>query len=524
MAPFHRGRSELALWRRFLVPGDPFPHPIGKERDFHGYRYATPRQWQGSSLDWPQVEPWLDEHEPRLRHDWLAQLERVRRMNAWLDGEIAGLSVCAAAAASAWIRVALAYVHAETDMQAAVWYAPQWLIFTCEKLLAEFVSGAMAGCDLPDLPCALLQGLSCYSVQRAIAAQALGQEVHEEPVRAAFAERPLSQVLPFLYQRHPHSDFIRAWHAFCRAYGIEPPSPDGEHGDSGLDLGGLLMAIRAGIMAQGCDAAEMLAEAAARRQAVEAQALHWLSEHRPDDVQRFGKLLRWAQFWTPALDDRKWHLTMTLRRDQVVRLTGEALVAAGLIDEPAHFLLLAPEEWAAFVARPDTAALRGLYHQRRHEYEHDRRLQPPPYLGRPPSAAAGPPPPPQEEAAGSPQPRPAGQRILQGEGLAPGQARGIAYPVRNLDDPACLDNLTDRHIVICGRDTYNAQWRRDWYSLFMVARGLVTVQGAQLHHAAQIARECGVPLVNLPADELVALPTGTSIEVDGRLGTVTLLA
>jgi len=35
--------------------------------------------------------------------------------------------------------------------------------------------------------------------------------------------------------------------------------------------------------------------------------------------------------------------------------------------------------------------------------------------------------------------------------------------------------------------------RRDGYSLFMAVRGLVTVQGAQLRHVIQIARECGVP-------------------------------
>jgi phosphohistidine swiveling domain-containing protein len=89
-----------------------------------------------------------------------------------------------------------------------------------------------------------------------------------------------------------------------------------------------------------------------------------------------------------------------------------------------------------------------------------------------------------------------------------------------LDD---MDRLTAEHILICGRDALNAQWRRDWYALFMVVRGLVTVQGAQLHHATQIARECGTPFINLPEEELADLPDGTPIEIDGQAGTLVVL-
>jgi phosphoenolpyruvate-protein kinase (PTS system EI component) len=65
--------------------------------------------------------------------------------------------------------------------------------------------------------------------------------------------------------------------------------------------------------------------------------------------------------------------------------------------------------------------------------------------------------------------------------------------------------------------------RRDWYSLFMVVRGLVTVQGTQLHHVTQIARECGVPFINLPEERLENLPDGVFIEIDGQVGKLTIL-
>lgn len=86
-----------------------------------------------------------------------------------------------------------------------------------------------------------------------------------------------------------------------------------------------------------------------------------------------------------------------------------------------------------------------------------------------------------------------------------------------------MDRMTNDHILICGRDEFNAQWRRDWYALFMIVRGLVTVQGAQLHHATQIARECGIPFLNLPDEELGNLPNGVPIEIDGQAGTLIVL-
>lgn len=54
----------------------------------------------------------------------------------------------------------------------------------------------------------------------------------------------------------------------------------------------------------------------------------------------------------------------------------------------------------------------------------------------------------------------------------------------------------------------------------MAVRGLVTVQGAQLHYATQIARECGVPFINLPGENLENLPDGVLIEIDGQVGTL----
>ncbi|RPJ40166.1 MAG: hypothetical protein EHM21_15150, partial [Chloroflexi bacterium] len=180
IAPCHRHRWLLELWNYFLTADDVFPHRSGRERDFNGYRYTTEWKWQASPPDWPRIESWLERHEPRLRNDWTAQLERVRQANAWLDTQMAVTLNNPDARAVDWLCLALAYEREEYQMQAAVWYAPQWLIFTCEELLRRFVVETMPGAGIPGLPAGLLQGLHGYSVERTMSAQALGRSAQEE--------------------------------------------------------------------------------------------------------------------------------------------------------------------------------------------------------------------------------------------------------------------------------------------------------------------------------------------------------
>ena len=252
-----------------------------------------------------------------------------------------------------------------------------------------------------------------------------------------------------------------------------------------------------------------------------------IQAHWPDQLDRFNRLLDWAQFWTPALDNRKWGGALSNRGVELRLRTGQALVTDKLIDKPEHFHLLTKKQWTTFTENTDTDVLAAQYRENLHEYEKNRRLMPLPYLGKAPKIS--------RNIASRCEPGrtrlPTPQRLnlrsqtlFQGEGIVPGKASGIAYKIKNLDDPGSVDRLSSEHILVCGRDGFNEQWRRDWYSLFMVARGLVTVQGAQLHHATQIARECGVPFINLPDINLDSLPDGIKIEIDGRTGTLIIVS
>jgi pyruvate,water dikinase len=517
IAPYYRERWMGELWQRFLREGDVFPHAVFMERDFNGYRYATERKWRGNSSDPAQTERWLDENEPRLRRDWLTQLERSRCINCATD-EVIPVTT----RARDWVRVTLALAREEDKMQAAVWYSSQWLIFTCEDLLKHFFKTVLPNTRIAGLPGVLLQGLDCYSVERTAAAQNLAHRVREDAVRVAFTQKPLAAVIPFLERQFPDSPFIKDFRALCRKYGLEFPRAGQEKTEQGLDIEGLLLVIKTRLLHpdEGQRTVEnILAASIQQRQAAEERVRAELREQHPDQVGRFNKLLGWAQFWTPALDNRKWHCAMTLRLEDLIARAGEALVAEGLIARPEHFKLLTPTEWTAYVQSGDTATLRSQYQVSRCAYERNRRLEPLVYLGRPPAPKE----PENRPAPKKPQPLSnLGSTVFKGETIVSGQVRGLARKVTDLESSEYLEGLNAGHILICAPDSFNAQWRRDWYSLFMVVRGLVTVQGSQLHHATQIARECGVPFINLPEADFADLPDRVEVELDGGAGLLTI--
>lgn len=526
IAPFYRDRWMVKLWHRFLTPDDIFPRVHFQEMDVNGCRYATKHSWGGaedSSTRGPTyTEDWLIENEPRLRCDWLAQLARLHQANADTDA-----AARTAVTAVDWVRLILALYREEYEMQSVGWYAAQWMGLTCDDLLQRFFAEVVPDADIPGLPGSLLQGLSCYSVERSAAAQALGQKESEAVVRSAFAERPLLEVIPALQAELPHCRFLQDFTTFCRHYGMQLPHLNGDKNAQVQDLEGLLLIIKNSLLHQGMRSVlDVLASSARQRQAAEEAVRTYLRAHQPDQLARFDQLLEWAQFWVPALDDRKWHCTMTSRLDILIPQCGEVLVKAGMIEQPDHVKLLTPEEWQAFVEKPDVAQLRSTYQANRHGYERNRRLEPLPYLGKPPQV--------KETVETHLKAEPQAATVTEmavvqpnatftGEGIAPGIARGIACKVSSLEDASYINRLTNETILICATDQVNAQWRRDWYSLFLVVRGLVTVQGATLHHATQIARECGVPFINLPAVDFSVLPEGTEVEIDGLAGTLRII-
>ena len=62
------------------------------------------------------------------------------------------------------------------------------------------------------------------------------------------------------------------------------------------------------------------------------------------------------------------------------------------------------------------------------------------------------------------------------------------------------------------------------FSMLLRVRGLVVTRGMWLgSHIGQIARECGLPIVQIDSTDLERLVEGHRIEVDGTRGVVTLI-
>jgi phosphohistidine swiveling domain-containing protein len=214
------------------------------------------------------------------------------------------------------------------------------------------------------------------------------------------------------------------------------------------------------------------------------------------------------------LDDRSWHYVIRTRLADLMKQTGQVLTEGGLLDKPTDILLLTPGDLAESSQTDHVRDNREMYLARKREYEGYRRLSPPLFLGKPPDAL------PEEAKSENASQLAAAVRVFQGQGYSPGQVTGISRKVTALNDPAFLDLLTNEQILVCPK-LY--EWRPDWLSLFTVIRGLVTVRGVQLQHATQIARECGIPFVNLPEEDWDAIPDNTPLSLDGKAGIVTVL-
>jgi phosphohistidine swiveling domain-containing protein len=89
--------------------------------------------------------------------------------------------------------------------------------------------------------------------------------------------------------------------------------------------------------------------------------------------------------------------------------------------------------------------------------------------------------------------------------------------VINLLAGSVLESLGPDDILVLPHET--AFHYADWHSLLAVVKAVVS-PGRPSHHLAQVARECGVPLVGYISGDLEAIPEGATIHVDGSSGRV----
>jgi pyruvate,water dikinase len=106
-----------------------------------------------------------------------------------------------------------------------------------------------------------------------------------------------------------------------------------------------------------------------------------------------------------------------------------------------------------------------------------------------------------------------GRKILIGTPASPGRARGIA---RVITGPNDFHRFQPGDVLVA-HTTMPV-----WTPLFNIASAAVTEVGGPFSHAAIVAREFGLPLVNGAIDATRVIADGAPVVVDGSAGLVEL--
>ncbi len=186
---------------------------------------------------------------------------------------------------------------------------------------------------------------------------------------------------------------------------------------------------------------------------------------------------------------------------------GRRMVDRGIFDHPGGYGMLREDELDAFLADPATMA--GELRRRESVYEQLRGLEPPfVFDGTPPPVATWSAR--DERVVAVAQPG----EVLEGLPGCPGSAQGIARVITNSHDPGALAPGD----VLVAEITDPS-----WTPLFVPSAAVVVNVGAPLSHAIIVSRELGIPCVVSVTDATRRIPDGALVEVDGDLGTVTIV-
>lgn len=228
------------------------------------------------------------------------------------------------------------------------------------------------------------------------------------------------------------------------------------------------------------------------------------------------RMLSIGQSCAAHADDAVFHLQRVLALVRAVFLeAGRRLSRAGVVERAEDvFYLERGEVWSPEPDQTSRVAQRRLLRDRQ------KRLAPPPFI--PPlshpswdsdrqwklwSSLAG-----ATTLRRGAQDR-NGRRVLVGTPGSPGRARGTARLIMRPDD---FHRFQPGDVLVAHATT------PIWTPLFNIAAAAVTEVGGPFSHAAIVAREFGIPLVNGAVDATSDIADGTFIVVDGSTGIVEL--
>jgi phosphohistidine swiveling domain-containing protein len=302
--------------------------------------------------------------------------------------------------------------------------------------------------------------------------------------------------------------------SLCWQFGKTPPGwldrpPFWSAG--GIDLQ-LISAIKNAWLGKSRDVQELQAGSLKQRQLHEELVRTALAKAYGRASERFDRLVEWARYWDQALNDRHGLAAGLLHERELIWQVGDRMRREGLLERAEDIMVLRRSDIEMIAQTADLQAARITYIERLREFRRNRRLTPAPALGAP-QMANEPKAPPTErlKEVG------ADENVLRGQGFGGGIATGYARKIYSLSDANVLESLGPNDILILPHET--AFHYADWHSLLMVVKAVVT-PGRPSHHLAQVARECGVPLVGHVVGDLDTIPEGMMVRVDGSNGLV----
>ncbi len=506
LTPLYGDLDESELWHRYQPAGFVLTGVWTEAIVCNGYRYCPAEPFPtflehfASPADY---EPWLSVHEAPYRVRWDRRVESLTALAS--DARSAIESTMTAAEL---IPTMFQVRDRLWDMASFGWSGPQALGWMCEGALNHALGEWGLEAASPDL---ISGGAESYTFLVTRDLQVLGRTIDEQAVHEAFADRDIGAVLPYLLEHHAESHFLARLEQLCRRYGKNPPTwftRAAVFGGPAVNDVQMMHSIKSAMNGSARCVMAVQQDARARRRSAEQDVRACVSSHGPGAVQRFDRLLEWTRYWTQALNDRHGLGAGWLWERDIIWQTGVRLCDAGLCAAPEDILLCTRGDLESWCTTGDDAQLHARLAHNRRAWQRHRRLAPPATLGAPPPAL--------DPVASPPECMGNEADTWHGQGGGGGVVMGRARRIENLSDPALFDTLTARDILVFPQHMIPYA---DWHSLLMVVKGVVCA-GRLSHHLAQVARECGVPIISMVTGDLTGIEDSTPLRIDGRSGLV----
>jgi pyruvate,water dikinase len=509
ITPLYADFSDAEMWGRYQPDDIVLGVLCTDVRDVHGYRYMLPsqRMFAHCFASPSEYEAWLDQNEPTYRERWDRYSDELAEI-----ARIASTAIQGTTSAADLIPEALRTRDKLWDLNSFAWSGPQWLGWMCEMLLSHFVkefdpefeSGPLIG-----------GGMDSYTFRVTQALQLLGRTVHEAEVREAFETLPLNQVLPYLCKTHPSCEFLRQFELFCWRFGKTPLSWQDRppFWNSSSENTALTHTVRCALQGISREVETAQRESRVKRDEIESDLRGKLAHAMPERLSRFDKMLEWARYWGQALNDRHELSAGLLWERELIWQVGERLRGEGVFNHAEEVLTLRREDLERFLSEGTSQSFRQLVAERRWKVQSSLRLKPPATLGAQESSA------PVAPASVTDDSHTAGNEFI-GKGIGSSDATGIARHVTDLSDPELLDMLKPEDVLVLPYE--QAFHYADWHSILTLVTAVVS-PGQPSHHLAQVARECGVPVIGHVRGDLSDIKDGVRLHIAPRAGMVRIL-